>query len=332
MSFFVRIKPSFNRMSFGTLTNDWYCFECHSSDQNCPLIDCKTCFRAFHQKCLKTDETSDEFQCDYCLNANQMDSSLKINRLDRISMNRMFGLVLNQFENSIEDFDFYTEYSLGVNKMSNVLIYSYLDLKTIQLKIKSNSYKNISEFENDFKHFVHNFMVYRIEGLDRSFQTFLGHHIKYLKCCSDCYNYGHNQEFRNSDDPNEWFTRVCDPPHPLVYAKCDGRQNSPFWPSKVIRLLSEDKYLIQFFESPHFECSEVPVVTTKPIDYPFARSKFRNNNKMRESLAIVSTHMKKSIDLGLGHINQYRNALNFFERYKILEPYQPFVRYFYVFY
>ncbi|HEY6435722.1 MAG TPA: hypothetical protein VIY47_03965, partial [Ignavibacteriaceae bacterium] len=81
---------------------------------------------------------------------------------------------------------------------SKSLIFKSLDLLSIDHKMKNNVYNYVQEFENDFKHFIHNYFVLHLqylEYLDSDYKLVHKIHKRFnrsiceLKLCIDCYNY-----------------------------------------------------------------------------------------------------------------------------------------------
>ncbi len=319
-----RFKPCFDRSIFEDLTNDWYCFECHSCDEKDLLIDCKTCFRAFHSKCIKDVKISEDFECIYCLKVREIDLSLRINTIDKKQLNNLFKIVIKNLENSVENFDIYKNYSIrekneqndkqiNENNKLNVIIFNYLDLEIIREKVNNNNYNSVQELHNDFKHFVHNFLVFRIKGLNEYFDVYIENQLSELKLCYNCFNYSYNACFYDESKPYEWFTQVCDPSHNLVFARFSSH---PYWPSKVLNIEDNGrKYYVQFFEPPKFERCYVNEESIKSIDHKFDNKKMK---ALREPLILVSIHIKKLLETEISEEKRNRFQ-NFMTRFEILK-------------
>jgi hypothetical protein len=149
--------------------------------------------------------------------------------LDRKRLNQLFAILLKRLETSINGFDIYFSYHLEDNPKSQVLIFQFLDLNMIRAKIERQEYYNIYELQNDFKLFVHNFMVYRIHGLSPEFESFLRFH--FLESCPDSFLNCYTTDGQLID----WFLKMCDRPHHAIYVKKGGM---PWWPAKVIQLMA----------------------------------------------------------------------------------------------
>ncbi len=292
-----RYKPSFDRSVFGQLTNDWYCCECHSCKAEELLTNCKTCFRAFHMNCIK-EWTIDEnnIECNYCLKLQQLDKSLRINCIERQFLNKLLKLLLKCLEEFM-NFDICKYFSFSEdNKKAKVLLFKDMDLKIIDYKTKIYSYFSVQQFENDFKHFVHNYIVLNPENSMTEYKRLMkikkhfNKELSELKLCVDCYNYSNNDEFKGGDDQYEWFTHVCDPPHRLVDAKL---KNHPFWPSKVITVSDDQqKYDVRFFDPPMFKRAIIPLHRLRPIQ---DKSK---KKRLKKPIEILKKHCEKLREKG----------------------------------
>ena len=238
-------------------------------------------------------------------------------------MNRLFGIIMNRLEDSIPGFDIYSQYQLDDSPKQEVLIYKYLDLKTIKSKIECQKYVNVEELENDFEHFVHNYRVYKIDGLNEYFESFLGVHFDLLKNCCDCFDHCFSNESKNSLT-GSWFLNLCDPPHDLVYVKLGA---DPWWPAKVIRTLPQhNKYLVLCFAWRNYTypiIDEVNINATKPIDFPFERKKYIDE-RIRPDLVKVDQHLRRLIDR-CDPQNRFSRAIQIFEKFNIYEKHIPYV-------
>jgi len=126
--------------------NDWYC---------------KTCFRVFHKSCIKDQIIVEEFQCIYCLKIKQIENNktLRINTIEKPLLNKLLSFVLRNLEIFVSS-DLYLYFAVKESHIkSKCLIFKSLDLLSIDHKMKNNVYNYVQEFENDFKHFIHNYKV-----------------------------------------------------------------------------------------------------------------------------------------------------------------------------
>ncbi len=82
-----------------------------------------------------------------------------------------------------------------------------MDLLSIDHKLKNNVYNYVQEFENDFKHFIHNYFVLHLQYLqyfDDDYKLVNKIHKRFnrsiceLKLCIDCYNYWNTYELMTS--------------------------------------------------------------------------------------------------------------------------------------
>ena len=421
-----RLRPLVdNRTEFlSQTTNDWYCFECHTSAQNEPLIGCKSCFRAFHQTCLEmsgrssgqsvtgseeglrhtldqlvvnrsqevlsngsedksrngseevlkngsegqtlnglkeqslngSDEvlnngfkevlsngsevqslngwTTDcpnvgpikaqevvnhcveqstesvdnscdvftafpslspnllEFECSYCLQYKYPDNNFRAKQICGEELNLLIQLFLKTIEKELkeeEDIDIYSHYSIESTLISYSLLYYPLDLKIIRRKVfEIRNYSSFVEFQNDLRHFVHNYCVVKDKDLIQPFVDRIDEELELLGECFDCYLWNRApKEDRVSAEV--WFTRVCDPPHRLVYAKVKGW---PYWPSKVLRWDPDsEECKVQFFEPKLYCIAMVPKNTIKEMDYKID-AKVLQKEKIVESVALLFRYLK----------------------------------------
>ncbi len=234
------------------------------------LIDCKTCFRAFHKSCIK-GSVSEEFECNYCTKLRTIDNSLRINTISSTHLNKLLSLLINNLEISFDKGFIYEKFSIEENERSKVLVFKPMDLITIKQNAINQKYTKVEEFENDFKHFIHNFMVLVVNDWNQKwvdiskFEKSFNHEISELKLCIDCYLYSSDNSFDDEKNPYEWFLQVCEPPHELVFAKFG---NYPFWPSKVIHIKNKGKsYDVRFFDPPNFSRAVLPIEKLRPIHY-----------------------------------------------------------------
>jgi len=228
----------------------------------------------------------------------EIDNSLRINSISGTHLNKLISLMINNLELSSEDIDIYEKYKIEESQKSKVMVYKMLDLIDIKHKAILGSYNKIQEFENDFKLFLHNFVVLLVD--ERSgrlddileFEKRLNHEISELKLCIDCYLYSSDIDFDSDDNPYEWFTEVCEPPHELVFAKFG---NYPFWPSKVIQIKDNGKrYDVRFFDPPNFSRALIPKEKLRPIGY-----KFSDEEELELPLQLLEKHRQKLMEKGL---------------------------------
>lgn len=64
-----------------------------------------------------------------------------------------------------------------------------------------------------------------------------------IEICGECFLRSNQHELESSNDDDNWFTEVCDPPHLLVWAKVSGY---PYWPAKVLAQKT-NKVDVRFF-------------------------------------------------------------------------------------
>ncbi len=289
------------------MTHDWYCFECHDFREEL-LIDCKSCFRSFHNNnnCLKGSLISAEFECIYCSKLRTIDNSLRINTISKSRLNELLLILIKTLEFSVHNQkDLFEDYSIESNQTLMTLIFIHIDVKNIKDNTKNQFYDSLQQFENDFQHFIHNLMVLRTKDLNLLKEAF-DKELKELKLCLNCYKYSRIDSY---EEPNDWFTFVCEPPHQLVYAKQD---RWPYWPSKVMAIQNNGhKYIVQYFEPKKFTRSIVTKERIKPIDYYFEANPIKCQS-MFDSLILLLKHLKKLEENGSGYqtlINRLNNYL-----------------------
>ena len=246
--------PNFDPQLFGELTNDWFCFECHSVPEGDHLIDCKKCFKAFHSRCLKGEHKvsnlKETFECLYCRRLAEPDLNIKVDRLSKPELNKCISFVINNLQLSYDSQEFDNSFAIENSERNRVLAFKAMDVMLIRHKALTDQYSKLEEAITDMKHFYHNFNVCKRDEISslKDFERRLNHEIKELKLCVDCYKYSSDISYDVEDDPHDWFTLVCDPPHELVFAKF-GKY--PFWPAKVLEIKAGGKqYDVRFFDAP----------------------------------------------------------------------------------
>lgn len=234
----------------GDGSHDWTCFECHIDKGAEPLVDCVTCHRAYHSRCLRGKQTGDPLRCPICRINEEPERSGKLLDRTREELNKCIELMINnlQLGYSISEFD-----DLAINEKDAEVkkrLHTQMDLLRIRHKALTAQYEYLREAVVDFKQFVHNFLVLHrsrcaeMRDLERKFN----HEVKEIRVCVDCYKYSSDIAYDNNDNPHHWFLLVCDPPHELVFAKY---QKYPFWPAKVIEVKPDGKnYDVRFFDAP----------------------------------------------------------------------------------
>ncbi len=283
------------------LTHDWYCFECDSCNDNELVIDCETCFRVFHKSCIKDQIITKEFECIYCLKMKEIENnkSLRINAIEKPLLNKLLSFVLRNLSVFVES-DLCLYFSVKESDIkSKSLIFKSLDLLSIDHKIKNNVYNYVQQFENDFKHFIHNYKVSHLEYFDDDYKLVNKIHKRFnreiseLKLCIDCYNYSNNYSFDDIENPYDWFTLVCNPPHECVFAKSRGYG---FWPSKVISISDDGHtYDVRYFNAPHFERDFIPIDKLKSIEY----KTYDRSENMKSALSLLKKHLNNLKEKGV---------------------------------
>ncbi len=281
------------------MTNDWFCFECHSCYEQLLVFNCNHCFRSFHKNCIKDEiKISQIFLCDYCLKQQNINESLRINCIEKSRLNHLLKLLINNLDQSDENSDISKTFSIEINERSKMLIFKSFDLKSILLNVGNEVYESLEQFENDFKHFVHNYMVSVLSAEELGqkcykyfeFKKRFDHEIQELKLCIDCYQRSSDDSLR--DNSHKWFTEVCEPPHELVMAKMSPY---PYWPSKVIQIKNDGHiYDVRFFDPPIFSRLEVHKKNLRSIEH-----KQHYRKELIEPLKLLESHKQKLKEKGI---------------------------------
>ena len=108
----------------------------------------------------------------------------------------------------------------------------------------------------------------------------IAHDLGEIRRCADCFRYSHEQSSL------VWFSMPCFQRHELVFAKFTG---FPYWPAKVIRVLSNSKYDVRFFGGSHSRAL-VDVRCIKPIDTDQKSLKMGNSSQLKYALNELRYH------------------------------------------
>lgn len=108
--------------------------------------------------------------------------------------------------------------------------------------MKSKDYKSLSEFKSDiekFTAFCNNKFPNskKIQKSTKDLNKTVNADLKYIKMCPQCYE--------NGLDRGNLMTKICEPPHLLVWAKTRGFN---YWPAKVISVKGAIAHVIYFGE------------------------------------------------------------------------------------
>ncbi|CAG2171446.1 unnamed protein product, partial [Oppiella nova] len=188
----IRYVANFDRQLFGRQRTDWLCFECHLASEDPVLIGCTTCFRAFHLQCLKVKVNPNGYECGYCERLVQRDTTLKVNQIPKALLNKCICLLLNNLELSF-DSQMTTDYEVDSTPRAQVFVFKAMHLATIREKATNAMYDSLQEMVNDFKHFLHNYMVCvdsefkrklkEVVELDKKFTHEVKELTLYVDCC-----------------------------------------------------------------------------------------------------------------------------------------------------
>ncbi len=67
--------------------------------------------------------------------------------------------MINSLEISFDKDFIYEMFPIEENERSKVLVFKPMDLIAIKQNAINEKYTKVEDFENDFKHFIHNYMV-----------------------------------------------------------------------------------------------------------------------------------------------------------------------------
>lgn len=240
-------------------SHDWYCYRCHEAGD---VINCVECWRVYHYRCVRPAEYEDEedeeeedkqefidnFVCDCCKKlaaAVELDSTESGKTQSEIN-SKLAALIQELNEKAVDLFEF-PIISNTEQWRCDRLVYEKVDLHTIDLRTKRDEYGKFEQFEVDVCDAAHTFAVFygsktQIGKLAAEISNHCVNAIKLMTRCLSCY-LNSTKRFEEPD----WFCKVCEPPHQLVYAK---PKDSFFRPAKVLRTLEEGtKFEVLYFQS-----------------------------------------------------------------------------------
>ena len=232
-----------------------------------------------------------DFECQYCQRYKYPDNKCRSKQICGEELTKLIELFYQTIEDELlyKEIDINTELSIEPTLSSFSLLFCPLDLKIIKLKVfVLKNYTSFVEFENDLKHFIHNFCVVKDKQLIQPFIDAIDNELRLMNRCFDCYLWI-RAPVEERVPLSEWFLRVCDPPHRLVYAKCGAH---PYWPSKVIEWEGDSENCeVQFFEPDLFPTATVPKTKIKEIEYKL-ESKQLQKEFFIKSIAFLFRYLK----------------------------------------
>ncbi|XP_050514838.1 protein kinase C-binding protein 1 isoform X2 [Diabrotica virgifera virgifera] len=223
---------------------DSFCWRCHRDGVN---IDCETCPRTFHHKCLKQSITDDEhWPCPECVGILRADSSqtriksmkgMPISHLSSLldfALKRMIQCQGSEpFMNPVNENDFpeYKKY-----------IIQPMDLSVLKENIENNVYGSVQAFEADAKWILHNSIIFnsyqsKLTSAAKNMLRICKQEMMEIENCPSCY-------LKANVNPDTWFVEVCPIPHIPVWAKLKG---FPYWPAKAMSVNSSGLIDVRFF-------------------------------------------------------------------------------------
>lgn len=276
-------------------SHDWFCFECDVlvDKRSKQYHKCKDCWRVFHSKCLRRltlfEHNFEYLQCLYCKRlGEEKDGFIGLKRVDNKRLNTLIKYLLIFLRNQMKES--YNLFTIDYGIKESMIVFKKMDLKVMEDKTKSNSYKSLMEFENDFFIFMHNLYIttYDFESIAKKFadlKEYFKKEIIELRICVDCYERSNDKEFQMSN--KDWFCEPCDPPHKLLFAKIKG---FPYWPAKLIKDNANGKYIVRFFDK---GCTKIDVKAneTHPIEDFINKDCVRKNNKLKAPMKMLDKYL-----------------------------------------
>ncbi|CAG9826226.1 unnamed protein product [Diabrotica balteata] len=226
------------------INKDSFCWRCHRDGVN---IDCETCPRTFHHKCLKQSITDDEhWPCPECVGILRAESSqtriksmkgMPISHLSSLldfALKRMIQCQGSEpFMNPVSENEFpeYKKY-----------IIQPMDLSVLKENIENNLYGSVQAFEADAKWILHNSIIFnsyqsKLTTAAKNMLRICKQEMMEIENCPSCY-------LKANVNQDTWFVEVCPIPHIPVWAKLKG---FPYWPAKAMSVNSSGLIDVRFF-------------------------------------------------------------------------------------
>ncbi len=276
-------------------SHDWFCFECDIlvDKRSKQYHKCKDCWRVFHSKCLRRltpfEHNFECLQCLYCKRlSEEKEGFIGLQRVDNQRLNTLIKYLLIFLKNQMKES--YNLFTIDYGTKESMIVFKKMDLKVMEDKTKSNSYKSLLEFENDFFIFMHNLYIttYDFEAIAKKFadlKEYFKKEIIELRICVDCYERSNDKELQMSN--KDWFCEPCDPPHKVLFAKIKG---FPYWPAKLIKDDGNGRYIIRFFDK-GFTKLDVKANETHPIEDFINKDCVRKNNKLKAPMKMLDKYL-----------------------------------------
>ncbi|KAL4705265.1 hypothetical protein ACJJTC_010284 [Scirpophaga incertulas] len=224
-----KIADSGVQNKISKLRIDPYCWRCHweievvSNEKTLPPMSCTVCPRAFHVKCLSSNERNQinqkkSWACPECMGILQAESSeTRSPAMKKITLTTLRELLKHAVDrllmlNGVEPF---------VHPVDNTVFPDYekyvvhpMDLTLVRENIAAGRYGSTESFLADVQWILHNSIIFNTlqskltaaaRTLVRSCRAEMGE----IEACPECYAAAHAQ------NPT-WFTDVCSTPHVLL--------------------------------------------------------------------------------------------------------------------
>lgn len=209
---------------------DSHCWLCHRVKPNQEPEDlsyCVKCVRVFHFQCLGgTQRFSEEGLCPEC-KVTSLDGTKLHDSLTHERLAKLLKYALNTMMKNAQQL---TKFSYS-QKQSQDLIYP-VDLAKFVENIEKQHYVSTAAFLSDVKWLLHNLMI--LPRVNRALITNARKFVAECKAemldveaCPDCY--AHLHSFKEN-----WFSKLCNVNHALVWVKIKG---FPYWPAKVLKVV-----------------------------------------------------------------------------------------------
>jgi hypothetical protein len=220
----------------------------------------------------------------------EKDGFIGLQRVDNQRLNTLIKYLLIFLRNQLKES--YNSFTIDYGIKESMIVFKKMDLKVMEDKTKSNSYKSLMEFENDFFIFMHNLyiMTYDFGAIANKFadlKEYFKKEIIELRICVDCYERLNDKELQMLN--KDWFCEPCDPPHKLLFAKIKG---FPYWPAKLIKDDGNGKYIVRFFDKGYTKI-DVKANETHPIEEFIEKDCVRKNNKLKAPMKMLDKYLTK---------------------------------------
>ncbi|GLV41409.1 uncharacterized protein CBL_06639 [Carabus blaptoides fortunei] len=268
---------------------DSFCWRCHREGI---LVQCETCPRGYHTRCLKQPVINpDRWPCPECLAILQAEStktrspamrdmSLEhLCELLKYAAKRMMGCAGSEPFIHPVDLKAFPDYRMYVVQP--------MDLTTLQNNIRNNVYGSTIAFMADAKWILHNSIIYnsyqsKLTTAAKSIIKICKQEMTEIETCAECYQNANTKK-------NSWFVEVCSKPHPLLWAKLKG---FPYWPAKAMITNAAGLVDVRFFGAHDRAWIPVKECFLYSKKDPNTTNKNKRNN-IAECIKEVDVHIEK---------------------------------------